>query len=94
MMKTQRQEEAIALQEETDAGQRLQTAILQQVMQQLGQPAARIRVQVRKLWEYRYRVNIITGVEIGSAVIAHSYFLVTDDNGIIVTASPRITKQY
>ncbi len=94
MMKTQRQEKVEALQEEKHAGERLQAAILQQVLHQLGQPNDRIRVQIRKLWEGRYRVNIITGLETGSAVIAHSFFLVTDDNGTIVAATPRITKHY
>jgi hypothetical protein len=93
-MKTEKQEKADALQAEARAGQPLHAAILQQVMQQLGQPGGRVRVQVRKLWEDRYRVNVFTGPEVGSDVIAHSFFLVTDDNGAILTATPSITKQY
>ena len=93
-MKTKRQEEAEALDAAIESGQRLHAVIMQQVIQQLGQPDVRIRVQVRKLWEDRYRVNIFTGPETGSALIAHSFFLVTDDVGTIVAATPRITKKY
>ncbi len=92
-MKTQ-PEKAEPLQEEKHGGQQLQAVILRQVIQRLGQPDGRSRVQIRKLWEDRYRVNVITGPEVGSDVIAHSFFLVTDDNGTIVAATPRITKQY
>jgi hypothetical protein len=31
---------------------------------------------------------------VGADVIAHSFFLVTDDNGTIVAATPRITRKY
>ena len=93
-MKTEPKEKTEVLQIETNAGQRLQSAILQQVIQQLGQPVGRSRVQIRKLWDDRYRVNIFTGPEVGADVIAHSFFLVTDDKGAIVAATPRITRQY
>jgi hypothetical protein len=94
MTKTEPKEKDVAAQTETTAGQRLEALILQQVMQQLGQPAGRVRVQVRKLWEERNRANVFTGPEVGLEVIAHSFFLTTDDNGNIVAATPRITKQY
>ena len=90
MMKLEPQEKP----QETQPGKSLLTLILQQVMHQLGQPDGRVRVQVRKLWEDRYRVNVITTPETGSASIAHSYFLVTDGDGTIIAATPRITKQY
>lgn len=93
-MKTEPQEKREALQTETSARQRLQAVILRQVIQQLGQPAGRSHVQVRKLWDDRYRVNVFTGPEAGLDLIAHSFFLVTDDNGTIIAATPPITKQY
>jgi hypothetical protein len=94
MTKTQQQQKTEDLQAEAHAAQRMQAVILRQVMQQLGEPVGRVRVQVRKLWEDRYRVNVVTGPEVCSEVIAHSFFLITDDNGTIVSATPRITKQY
>src|SRR6185503_21230687 len=94
IMKTQQPEKTDAQQKESHAGERLHAVILQQVIHQLGQPPGRNRIQVRKLWEDRYRVNILTGPDASAETIAHSFFLVTDDNGTIVAATPRITKQY
>jgi hypothetical protein len=53
-----------------------------------------IQVQVRRLWEDHYRVNIFAGAGITSSKIVNSYFLTTDSNGNIVTAIPKIVKQY
>ena len=74
--------------------QQLHAIVGEQVMHGLGQPAGFHRIQVRKLWDNRYRVNVYTGTEPTSAIVAHSYFLVTDEAGNIVTATPRITKRY
>ena len=93
-MKTQQPETNEAQQKESHAGERFYAVILQQVIHQLGQPPGRNRIQVRKLWDDRYRVNILTGPDASSETIAHSFFLVTDDDGTIVAATPRITKQY
>lgn len=74
--------------------QRVHDIISEQVMRQLGRPSGAVRVLVRKLWRDRYRVNVVTGPEAGNSVIAHSFFLVTDGEGVIVAADPRITKKY
>ncbi|MSQ97020.1 MAG: hypothetical protein EXR98_21040 [Gemmataceae bacterium] len=66
----------------------------EQVMHQLGQPSGLLRVQVRKLWEDRYRVNIFVGVDAACATVAHSYFLVVDGEGKIVASTPKITRKY
>lgn len=65
-----------------------------QVIQTLGQPSDLYRVQVRRLWENRYRVNVLTTYDGLSAKIANSYFLVTDGEGVIVTASPTLAREY
>jgi hypothetical protein len=65
-----------------------------QVMRALGQPGDLHRVEVRPLWEDHYRVNVLVGLDAVSARVAHSYFLVTDGQGTIVTATPAITRQY
>ncbi len=78
---------------EKSLSQRIHTVIGDQVINVLGQPAGFHRVQVRKLWDNRYRVNVFSGPDITSAIVAHSYFLVTDAEGTILTASPVIRKQ-
>jgi len=60
----------------------------------LGQPGAYHRVQVRSLWEDRYRVNVILGSDATNAKVTHSYFLVADGDGNIVESNPQITKLY
>ena len=64
-----------------------------QVMHTLGMPLGLHDVQVRRLWEDRYRVNVITG-ETASPKIANSYFVKADGDGNIVESTPKITKQY
>lgn len=41
-----------------------------------------------------YRVNILVGEPLVSMKVAHSYFVVVDDSGKIITATPEITRQY
>lgn len=64
------------------------------VIDALGQPSDLHMVQVKKLWEDHYRVNVFIGADSGSAKVAHSYFLVTDGDGNIVASNPRIAKKY
>jgi hypothetical protein len=74
--------------------QQLSATIGRHVINALGQPDHLHRVHVRQLWEDRYRVNVLLGVDATSARIAHSYFLVTDSEGKIIDSVPKITKQY
>jgi hypothetical protein len=67
--------------------------IAEQVIHHLGEPKNLIQVQVRRLWEDRYRANVFVGAGITSATIVNSYFLVTDSNGKIIEATPTIKKQ-
>ena len=64
------------------------------VLHVLGVPADMRRVQVRKLWENHYRVNVLVGVDGGAMRIGNSYFLVIDSDGMLIAATPEITKQY
>jgi hypothetical protein len=68
--------------------------IAEQVIHSLGEPKDLIQVQVRRLWENRYRANVFVGAGVTSATIANSYFLVCDSNGKITEATPTIKKQY
>jgi hypothetical protein len=64
------------------------------VLQALGRPEALYRMEVRRLWQDRYRVNVFVGPGPASVRLAHSYFLVTDGGGNILAATPAITRQY
>lgn len=64
------------------------------VMQGLGQPTGLYGVFVRQLWQDHYRVNVLIGPDATSAKVAHSFFLVTDNHGSIITCNPAITRHY
>ena len=72
----------------------LHALIGEQVIHTLGKPGDLLRVQVRRLWEDYFRVNVLVGQDIVSVKIANSYFVKTDSDGKIVESSPKIIKQY
>jgi hypothetical protein len=72
----------------------LADAIGNHVIQSLGRPDQLFKVQVRRLWENRYRVNVLVGVDVTLTKVVNSYFLVTDINGDIVKSTPKIVRQY
>lgn len=72
----------------------LQTLIGEQVMHALGEPGDLVQLQVRRLWEDHFRVNVFVGRDMVSAKIANSYFVRVGSDGNIVEATPRIKKQY
>jgi hypothetical protein len=72
----------------------LNALVGEQVMQTLGDPANLLQVQVRLLWDQYYRVNIFVGAHSACATIAHSYFIQTDRDGMVVASTPRLIKQY
>ena len=65
----------------------------EQVIHILGKPAGLHKVQVRRLWERHYRVNILIGPDAASVKVANSYFLKLDGDGNIVESAPKITRQ-
>jgi hypothetical protein len=65
-----------------------------QVLLVLGKPDDLHRVQVRRLWEDHYRVNVLVGLDAASARVANSYFLVVEGNGTIVASTPLLTRKY
>src|SRR5262245_46217821 len=73
---------------------RLTTLIANHVMRTLGQPGDLHSVQVRRLWENRYRVNVFVGPNAASAKVAHSYFLIADDGGNILASTPNLRRTY
>jgi hypothetical protein len=72
----------------------LQELIGEQVVHTLGSPDDLFGVRVRPLWKDHYRVNVFVGKDATSARVANSYFLVVDDDGNIVTSSPKIARLY
>jgi len=84
------------LKDEMDRDERetLNYQIREQVIHALGMPFDLRNVQVLKVWENHYRVNVIVGLNAGSVRVANSFFLETDKNGGLIAATPKITKQY
>jgi hypothetical protein len=74
--------------------QDLSAKIGDQVLRALGQPSDLNRVQIRRLWKDRYRINVLVGEDVVSARVAHSYFVVADGDGNIITSNPKITQKY
>jgi hypothetical protein len=72
----------------------LNALIGEQVIRTLGRPASLYEVQVRPLWEGRYRVNVLIGEDAVSAKISSTYFVEADSGGHIVESRPTITKQH
>lgn len=70
------------------------SVIVGQLLQALGRPASLYRVEVRHLWEGRYRANVFVGADAASTRVAHSFFMVADEDGNIMASSPIITRKY
>lgn len=69
----------------------LQTLIEEQINHRLGKPYGLHKVQVRRVWEDHYRVNVLIGENAASARITNSYFVESDSDGNIVKSNPNIT---
>jgi len=92
-MPTKEQQKQEPSQAPPDRQQR-DSLIGKRVLAALGQPRELYRLYVRHLWEDRYRVNIVVGEDATSAKILHSYFVVADNAGNILSSIPEIKKQY
>ena len=82
-------------QEEIDRHKRdaLDALLTEQVIHILGKPAGLHKVQVRRVGERGYRVNILIGPDAASVKVGQSYFLKVDGDGKIVESTPKITRQ-
>ncbi len=69
-------------------------AIGSHVLRTLGEPDGLRWVHVRPLWADCYRVNVLVGADAASVRVAHSYFLVADHDGNVLTSTPEITRRY
>lgn len=77
-----------------DGGAAMNAVISQNVIVELGRPTDFNRIEVHRLWDDHYRVNVLVGLDGVTIRIAHSYFLVSDGAGAICAATPRIQKSY
>ena len=93
-MPAQQKEKQPRAERDKQVDKQLDLIIGEQVMHLLGQPGGLHSVQVRKVWDDHYRVNVFVGVDAVCTRVAHSYFLLTDAAGNIVAATPKITRQY
>jgi len=76
------------------AREALDSLVREQVIHNLGKPTDLLSVQVRPLWGTRYRVNVVVGANAASARVVDSFFLVTDADGSILEATPKIKRRY
>lgn len=91
-MSTKQQAKQAADQEQERGQQQLEAAIGKHLLHALGEPADLQRLQVQRLWDNHYRANVIVGESLVSARVAHSFFLVVDGAGAIMTATPPISR--
>jgi hypothetical protein len=78
----------------TQAHKQRSSVIVGQLLLALGRPTIRHRVDVRHLWDDHYRANVYVGADAVTTRVAHSYFVVADEAGNIVTSEPNITRKY
>jgi len=88
-----KQQDEQAREVERQERDKLSTLIGGQVIQALGRPPDMQRLQVRRLWETYYRINVFVGEDIASAKVAKSYFVRTNPDGRILESNPKITKR-
>ncbi len=73
---------------EQHRSENLNDLIAEQVLHALGAPGDLLKVQIRRLWENYYRVNVFVGVDAASARVANSFFLTADGDGNILNKAP------
>ena len=76
------------------AGNDPAAAVRANVLFALGRPYGLNRVEVKRVWGDRYRVNVLVGPDAGSLSVAHSFFVEADAAGVILTSSPPIVRTY
>jgi hypothetical protein len=72
----------------------LRDLIGEKVVHAIGFPDDLLWIHVKPLWKGRFRVNVFVGKDATSARVAHSYFVVADDEGDIITSSPELVRRY
>jgi hypothetical protein len=70
------------------------SVIAHQLLQTLGRPSALYRVEIRHLWDDHYRANVFVSSGPATTRLAHSFFIVADNDGKIIASEPGITRSY
>jgi hypothetical protein len=70
----------------------LRALIEQQIVQRLGEADGPRQVQVRRLWDDHYRVNVLVGTPAMTSKVSNSYFVEADSDGHIVESNPEIAR--
>ena len=65
--------------------------ISEQVIHRLGMLDNLQAVQVRRLWEAHYRVNVLVGEDAIFAKVGPSYFVEVDSDGHIIGSNPKFS---
>jgi hypothetical protein len=76
-------------QENLEATQ-LASLVQEQVMRSIEQPPNFLQLKIRPLWKHHFRANLYVGLDGANARISNSYFIVTNDDGAIVRATPSL----
>jgi hypothetical protein len=92
-MATKQQEKEPADSQKQEAPPR-NAVIGKRVLHTLGRPDNFDRVQVRTLWGDYFRVNVLVDAEVASVKIAHSFFVLADADGNILSCNPKLTRLY
>jgi hypothetical protein len=77
-----------------ETARRLAEAVCRNVMAALGRPRDLYHVAALRLWDNHYRVNVFTGADAVSALIADSFFVSADDRGNVLNSRPKVTRKY
>jgi hypothetical protein len=78
----------------SDPRESLRALIRAQVVRMLGTPEDMRKVLVHPVGQASYRVNVVVGKDAATARIADSFFLTADEEGNILTSSPKIARLY
>ncbi len=76
---------------ETEESALMATIVLEQVLKDVADVPNFLQLKIRPLWKSHFRANVYVGTDLAGARISHSYFLVTDEEGVITQSAPPIS---
>lgn len=68
--------------------------IRQHILNTLGRQPYLYKVQVKRLWDNTYRVNVLVGAAVDVARCHHSYFVEANDDGAVLSSTPKLVRVY
>ena len=70
----------------------VEAVVRDSVLSALGEPPGLHHVQVARVWDDNYRVNVFVGPDVALLTIPHSYFVQADGDGKILRCRPPIAR--